>query len=83
MTELTQPFILFFFNLRSHRLELFRAIDFEYQVTDNTQYSQIWLEAMASGSTTPAVSVCGWQRTLTVVALALGVAGAAWFAGRW
>lgn len=79
MTELTH----LFFHPCSHRLELFRSIDFEYQVTDNTQYSQIWLDAMASGSTTPAVSVSSWQRTLMVVALAVGVAGAAWFAGRW
>ncbi|KAK4291429.1 hypothetical protein Pmani_035741, partial [Petrolisthes manimaculis] len=37
-----------------HRLELFRAIDFEYQVTDNSQYSQMWLDAIGSGATTPA-----------------------------
>ncbi|XP_045112447.1 pollen-specific leucine-rich repeat extensin-like protein 1 isoform X2 [Portunus trituberculatus] len=36
-----------------HRLDLFRAIDFEFQVKDNKDYSQVWLDAMGS-TTTPA-----------------------------
>ncbi|XP_063864755.1 uncharacterized protein LOC135102951 isoform X2 [Scylla paramamosain] len=35
-----------------HRLDLFRAIDFEFQVRDNKDYSQVWLDAMGS-TTTP------------------------------
>jgi len=29
-----------------HRLDLFQPLDFEYQVADNSQYSDVWLDAM-------------------------------------
>ncbi|XP_045582812.2 uncharacterized protein [Procambarus clarkii] len=35
-----------------HKLSLFRPIDFEFQVADNSEYSDVWLEAINSGSTT-------------------------------
>ncbi|CAL4067950.1 unnamed protein product [Meganyctiphanes norvegica] len=31
-----------------HRLELFQPLDFEYQVKDNSEYSDIWLDAIDS-----------------------------------
>ncbi|KAK3853212.1 hypothetical protein Pcinc_040234, partial [Petrolisthes cinctipes] len=54
-----------------HRLELFRAIDFEYQVTDNSQYSQMWLDAIGSGATTPAPRTEAEEEVAAVTVLGL------------
>ncbi|XP_063615158.1 uncharacterized protein LOC134788213, partial [Penaeus indicus] len=32
-----------------HRLELFKPIDFQFQMPNNSEYSQLWQEAMTSG----------------------------------
>lgn len=37
-----------------HRLDLFRAIDFNYQLQDNGNYSDVWLDAMGSDTSSGA-----------------------------
>ncbi|XP_050722661.1 uncharacterized protein LOC127001687 isoform X2 [Eriocheir sinensis] len=50
-----------------HRLDLFRAIDFEFQVRDNKDYSQVWLDAIGSGAsptTQPVIQDAGEMTTI-------------------
>lgn len=69
---------------RSHRLELFKPIDFQFQVPNNSEYSQLWQDAMASGgSSSTGISVGSLSRVLMVGLLSAAVMGAAWVTGRW
>ncbi|XP_042233602.1 uncharacterized protein LOC121873859 isoform X3 [Homarus americanus] len=55
-----------------HRLSLFRAIDFEFQLSNNSEYSDVWLDAMASSSTTisPEFETEAAMETVTLLGLA-------------
>lgn len=67
-----------------HRLELFKPIDFQFQVPNNSEYSQLWQDAMASGgSSSTGISVGSLSRVLMVGLLSAAVMGAAWVTGRW
>ena len=43
--------------LSSDALELFESIDFEYQLLDNKQYSQLWKDAIAASNAAQSAKV--------------------------
>ncbi|KAG0713507.1 UPF0462 protein C4orf33 [Chionoecetes opilio] len=55
-----------------HQLDLFRAIDFEFQVKDNINYSQIWQDAMDSGASSTSVVSGASVAVVVVVVVVVG-----------